>query len=528
MIDPILITVLQKRLEGISEEMGVVMRKTAYSPNIKERADYSCAIFDSDARLIAQAAAIPVHLGSMGFVAKPILEKYKSIWSDGDAIIVNSPRGEYGGTHLPDITLVTPVFHNIEGKEELKFIVANRAHHADVGGQVPGSLPGQSTEIYQEGLIIPPVRLFIQGEENSDVMELILENVRTPRERRGDLRAQYSSLLLGSRRLKDLLVDSTFTNSVESLIDALLDKSEEATRTKLKVIPDQIVSFHDYLDSDGITDNQVKIDCTLEVDNGDMIFDFTNSASQQVGNCNAPVSITTAGVYYVVRLITGKDVPTNEGCFRSISIKTSSNSVVNQSYDAPTSSANTETSQRIVDVVLGCVQKLDGLNIPRIAASQGTMNNVIIGNKDFTVYETIGGGSGATSLQNGTSAIHTHMTNTQNTPIEALELAYPLRVREYGIRDNSGGDPGTGFRGGDGIVRKIELMVDAKISLQTERRVLKPWGIDDGGAGKVGKNILYQLQEDGSYHEKTLPGKLSTQANKGDIIKIETPGGGGS
>lgn len=530
MIDPILVTVLQKRLEGISDEMGLVMRKTAYSPNIKERADFSCAIFDDKARLIAQAAAIPVHLGSMGFVAKPILEKYKDKWSDGDAIIVNSPRGEFGGTHLPDITLVTPVFHNVEGREELQFIVANRAHHADVGGQVPGSLPGQSTEIYQEGLIIPPVRLFISGEENSDVMDLILENVRTPRERRGDLRAQYSSLLLGSRRLKDLLTDNTLTedSSIEILINALLDKSEEATRNKLKVIPNQIVNFYDYLDSDGISNEQVKIECTLEVNNGNLIFDFTNSAVQQEGNCNAPVSITTAGVYYVVRLITGKDVPTNEGCFRSISIITAENSVVRPSYDAATSSANTETSQRIVDVVLGCVQKLDGLNIPKIAASQGTMNNVIIGNKDFTVYETIGGGSGATSTQKGTSAIHVHMTNTQNTPIEALELAYPLRIREYRIRDNSGGEAGTGFKGGDGIIRKIELLVDAKISLQTERRSLRPWGIDEGGPGKAGNNILFQLQADGSYKEVLLPGKISTQASKGDILQIETPGGGGS
>ncbi|MCY3410299.1 MAG: hydantoinase B/oxoprolinase family protein [Candidatus Heimdallarchaeota archaeon] len=513
-MDPILVTILQNRLESIAEEMSIVLRKTAYSPNIKERADFSCAIFDAEARLLAQAEAIPVHLGSMGFIAKPILDKFGSTWEDGDAIIVNSPRAEYGGTHLPDISLVSPVFHN----GELCYIIANRAHHADIGGSVPGSLPGNSTEVFQEGLIIPPVKIYNGGDENDDVMRLILENVRTPHERRGDLRAQYASLRLGVLRLIDLHNREPWDFKV--LANALLDFSDRGSRAILAQLPAGSATFSDYLDSDGNTDDMVKITCTITIEKDTMHFDFTGSSPQCTGNVNAPLSITTAATYYVVRLITGRAVPTNEGCFRAISIDAPELSVVNPSPHAATSSANTETSQRIVDVLMGAVAKL--IDFP--AASQGTMNNVLLGGshlgKPWTVYETIGGGSGASGNDHGTHAIHTHMTNTQNTPIESLELNYPIRVLTYAIREESGGKGRK--KGGDGIIRKIELLDTATISLQTERRKLQPWGMKGGESGKAGINLLFRGDQ-----IIDLGGRTTFSAKKGDILEIKTPGGGG-
>ena len=513
MTDAILITILQNRLENIAEQMSTVLRKSAYSPNIKERADFSCAIFDGNARLIAQAEAIPVHLGSMGYVAKPVLEKYSGTWKEGDAIIVNSPRGEFGGTHLPDITLLAPLF--LDG--ELKYIVANRAHHADIGGMTPGSLPPNSTEIFQEGLIIPPVRLYIGGEENHDVMNLILENVRTSEERRGDLRAQYASLMLGIRRLKELITSESW--DFTTLQKELLDRSEMGTTKRINSLPNGYGIFTDYLDSDGISSEPVKIQCKVTINAGQISFDFTGTDTERVGNVNAPISITTAACAYVLRLITGRDVPTNEGCFRPMNIIAPEGTVVNPSPTVATSSANTETSSRIVDVVMGAVGKI--ITFP--AASQGTMNNVILGGntgKRWTLYETIGGGTGAMLGRDGTSAIHSHMTNTLNTPIEALELNFPIVIREYGIRKGSGG--AGKFKGGDGIVREIEFLEKTTISLQTERRVLHPWGKEGGEPGETGQNTLIS-----SGRETILRGRQSLTANPGDHLRIETPGGGG-
>ncbi len=517
-IDPITLTVYQNRLEGICEEMSTVLRKTAYSPNIKERSDFSCAIFDESARLVAQAEAIPVHLGSMGFVATPILEKYGGKWKDGDAIIVNSPRAEFGGTHLPDISLLAPIFHN----GELIFIAATRAHHADVGGMSPGSLPAHSTEVYQEGLIIPPVKLFDQGELVQDIMDFILENVRTPEERRGDLNAQYAALMLGKRRIEELV--STLKNPPQELHEELFRISEIGTQNKLKTYPPGKSTFEDFLDSNGIENHPVKIKCSVEITkNSELYVDFEGSDPQQPGNVNAPFSITTAGVYYVVRLLTGRGVPTNWGCFKPVKISAPFGSVVNPDFTAATSSANTETSQRIVDVVLGALVKI----IPILpAASQGTMNNVLMGGiyqgKAWTIYETIGGGAGATCFKAGTSAIQCHMTNTENTPIEALETQYPLIVRQYEIRDNSGGE---GIhKGGNGIIRAIQFKSSTTISLQTERRIFSPWGIHGGKPGLKGENIL--KKSNGS--EILLPGRQTFQAEPNDILVIKTPGGGGA
>lgn len=517
--DPITLTVFQNRLEGIAEEMAKVLRKTAYSPNIKERADFSCAIFDSEARLVAQAEAIPVHLGSMGFVAKPILEKYKDKWEEGDAVIVNSPRSEFGGTHLPDVSLLAPVFQN----GELKYIVANRAHHADIGGMVPGSLPPHSTEVYQEGLIIPPVRLFRRGKVVDDILDIILENVRTPEERKGDLNAQYGALMLGVERLKELLTGGEFTE-INNLHENLFFESEKGTKEKIAQFPKGKATFHDFLDSDGIEEKPVKISCSVQIkDDNSILFDFSGSDPQRKGNVNAPFSITTAGVYYVIRLLTGRDVPTNWGCFQPVEISAPKGSVVNPDFRAATSSANTETSQRIVDVILGALVQL----IPWLpAASQGTMNNVLLGGKykgkNWTIYETIGGGAGATCEENGTSAIQCHMTNTENTPVEALELQFPLRVRRYEILRGSGGKGKK--HGGDGIVREIEFLEETSISLQTERRILEPWGIFGGGNGRKGHNFLLKA----SGERIKLGGRARYDAKPGDILRIETPGGGGA
>jgi N-methylhydantoinase B len=516
MIDPILVSVLQKRLEGISEEMSVVLKKSSYSPNIKEREDFSCAIFDWQARLVAQAEAIPVHLGSFSFVATPVLEIFKEVWEEGDAIILNSPRAEFGGTHLPDISLLAPVFHN--GK--LMFIVANRAHHADVGGMTPGSLPPKSTEIFQEGLIIPPVRLYKKGKEDQEIMSMILENVRTPNERKGDLRAQYSSLMIGVKRIKSILSEESW--DFQTLTEAILDFSEQGTRKILMKLPEGFGEFEDYLDNDGITNNQIKISCRVNLNKDEVIVNFQNSDAQSEGNVNAPFSITTAAVYYVIRLICGRDVPTNEGCFRPVKIIAPKGSVVNPDRDRATSSANTETSSRIVDTVIGAFSKI----IPMPAASQGTMNNVIIGGKvgndglPWTIYETIGGGAGAFHDRAGTSAIHTHMTNTLNTPVEALEIAYPLKVIRYGIRDGSGGKGR--YSGGNGIVREIMMLIPATITLQTERRVLPAWGLEGGGDGEKGQNILIKKNEE----KIILNGRESINVDENDRILILTPGGG--
>ncbi|MHA2252143.1 MAG: hydantoinase B/oxoprolinase family protein [Candidatus Kariarchaeaceae archaeon] len=539
-IDPIALTVLQNRLEGISEEMSIVLRRTAYSPNIKERADFSCAIFNYQGKMLAQAEAIPVHLGSMPFVAEPVINSFPH-WKLGDAIVTNSPRSGFGGTHLPDITLLAPVFY--EGK--LTHVVANRAHHSDVGGMVPGSLPATSTEIYQEGLIIPPVRLYKAGTENNDVMDLIMENVRTPVERRGDLRAQYSSLLLGVRRLNEL-VDFHSASKIEVLQNDLLRRSELGTLARIKKLGAGSATFTDHLDNDGYDiDTPVKIQCTVSLPgDGTITFDFSGTDEERIGNCNAPLSVTTSACYYIVRLLTGRDVPSNSGCFQPVRVVTPKNSVVNPSANVATSSANTETSSRIVDVLIGAVNQI----IPWPSASQGTMNNLIIGGvregQVWSFYETIGGGVGAGPDHHGTSGIHSHMTNTENTPIEAMELSFPVRVREYSIRKNSGGSGK--FSGGNGIIREIEVLSESTITFQTERRIFKPFGQGDQEitSGSNGQNLLfvkkYTKSDDNklknvlsSYKKNNnnyyIIGSRATIANASPNtrIRIKTPGGGG-
>ncbi len=525
--DPILLEVYKHRFSAIAEEMGAVLRKASFSPNIKERRDYSCALFDVQGRMIAQAAHIPVHLGSMPLSVQAAIETFrisedpKDLLPD-DVIILNDPFR--GGTHLPDITLVSPVFLP-QGNETSMILfgfVASRAHHADVGGMTPGSMP-IAREIYQEGLIIPPVKLVQAGEVNSAIWELILANVRTPEERGGDLRAQIGANQRGAARLVEL-VQEHGQGEVQFYMQALLTYTERMTRRLLKELPDGEYTFEDSLDDDGIDNQPVPIRAAVTITGDQARVDFSGSAPQQKGSVNAVYAITLSAVYYVFRCLIGLDVPNNAGCLAPIEVIAPEGSVVNAHHPAPVAGGNVETSQRIVDVLLGAIAQAAPGRIP--AASQGTMNNVTIGGRgkgsegSFAYYETIGGGMGASPAKGGPSAVHSHMTNTLNTPAEALEYAYPLRVLRYEVRHGSGG--GGQFRGGDGIRRDVQVLTEAQVTLLTERRRQNPYGLNGGQPGQAGENIL--LRED---EEIPLPGKGTIELHPGDILSIRTPGGGG-
>jgi len=534
--DPIRLEVYKHLFSSIAEEMGAVLRKASFSTNIKERRDYSCAIFDANANMVAQAAHIPVHLGSMPLSVKSAISKFKyGELNPQDTIIVNDPF--LGGTHLPDITLVTPVFADgidlasadttyddsqIEKSIHPIAYVANRAHHADIGGITPGSMP-IAREIYQEGLIIPPIKIVNAGRLNQDILDLILANVRTPEERSGDLKAQIGANQRGVIRLGEL-IHRYGCQEVTDYMQKLQRYTERMTRRLIAELPDGKFSFEDALDNNGITDEEIIIKVTITINNDTALVDFTGSATQQESSVNAVYAITVSAVNYVFRSLIGLDVPNNSGCLIPISIIAPPGSVVNANHPAPVAGGNVETSQRIVDVLLGALAQACPKRIP--AASQGTMNNVSIGGWDpireqfFTYYETIGGGTGASSISDGTSAIHSHMTNTLNTPIEALEYAYPLQVICYGIRKNSGG---AGLhRGGDGITRELKLLVDAQVTLLSERRKIRPYGLVGGEPGQTGLNKLIRGSQ-----EILLPGKGSFYVSAGDILSIDTPGGGG-
>ena len=535
-VNPIRLEVFKHLFSSVAEEMGVVLRKTSYSPNIKERRDFSCAVFDQQGNMIAQAAHIPVHLGSMPLSVQAAIEHFKqpgqtstSDLHPGDMILLNDPY--QGGTHLPDITLVSPVFMDVpEDRASLDRLtspqligfVASRAHHADVGGMTPGSMP-IAQEIIQEGLIIAPVKLFSKGERNDALWDLILANVRTPDERSGDLWAQIAANKRGILRFHDLTEEYGF-EVISFYMQALLAYTETMTRKLLSDLPDGSYSYTDHLDDDGITNQPVRISVTIIIQEDQAIVDFSGSAAQQNGSVNAVYAITLSAVYYVFRCLLNLDVPNNSGCLVPIRVIAPPGSVVNAVHPAPVAGGNVETSQRIVDVLLGALSEACPDRIP--AASQGTMNNLIIGGWDprfsrpFTYYETIGGGTGANHGNHGASAVHSHMTNTLNTPVEALEYAYPLRVRRYEIRVGSGGQGK--YAGGDGIVREIELLVDSQVTLLSERRKFPPYGLLGGQPGALGKNLLFE-----SGDEKLLPGKGTISLHSGDCLVIKTPGGGG-
>lgn len=537
-VDPIRLEVFKHIFAAVAEEMGVVLRKSSYSPNIKERRDYSCAVFDPSGNMIAQAAHIPVHLGSMPLSVLAAIEQFElednSLdttrgFTPGDIIVLNDPF--QGGTHLPDITFVSPVFQKLvndglahEEKISLKLLgfVASRAHHADVGGMTPGSMP-IAREIVQEGLIIPPIKLFEAGKRNDAAWEMILANVRTPQERAGDLLAQMAANKRGADRLIEI-AEKYGSDQTHYYMRELLSYTEKMTRQLLKSIPDGNYSFEDFLDNDGISDQPIPISVAIRIADDQAVVDFSKSAIQQIGSVNAVYAITLSAVYYVFRCLIGLDVPNNSGCLVPIEVIAPPGTIVNALPPAPVAGGNVETSQRIVDVLLGALANAVPEKIP--AASQGTMNNVTIGGWDkfagrsFTYYETIGGGVGASSDANGASAMHSHMTNTLNTPIEALEYAFPLQVLRYSIREDSGGSGK--FSGGEGIIREIRTLVDAQVTLLTERRHFPPFGLSGGNPGSPGENAVIKDGE-----SKPITGKGTFILRAGDRLVVKTPGGGG-
>jgi N-methylhydantoinase B len=512
MIDPIELAIFKSTFHSIAEEMGVALRRTAFSPNIKERRDYSSAVFDRAGQVIAMGDDMPVHLGSMPMSVRAVLDKLTLV--SGDIAILNDPYA--GGTHLPDITLVMPVF--VAGSEGPSFFVANRAHHADVGGMYPGSM-GLCREIYQEGIRIPPLKL------DASVLELILNNVRTPREREGDLTAQIGACRIGVERVEELAAKYGLAR-VEANAAALLDHSEELLRAELALLPSGEFQAEDFLDDDGLTAEPIRLCVTVRTNPTarSLQVDFSGSAPQMKGSLNAVAAITYSATFYVLRCLLPEEAAPSAGLMRPVELILPEGSVVNAQPPAAVAGGNVETSQRIVDVLLKAFAQIVPARIP--AASSGTMNNLTIGGIDprngqaYAYYETIAGGSGARPGSNGVSGVHTHMTNSLNTPVEALEYAYPFRVKRYSYREGSGG--AGRYSGGDGLIREIELLGAAQVTLLADRRVFAPYGLQGGAAGSKGRSVLIKEGE-----ETPLPGKCNLQAHAGDMLRVETPGGGG-
>jgi N-methylhydantoinase B len=517
-VDPVTLEVVRNALVGAAEEAGAALRRTASSPNIKERADCSTAVFDAQARMVAQAEHIPVHLGSMPASVEAALAAFEAL-APGDQVLVSDPYA--GGTHLPDWTLVAAV-HDPAGA--LLGYAANRAHHSDVGGAAPGSMPAGATEIFAEGLRIPPVRLHVAGVEVRDIVALLLANTRTPRERLGDLRAQVGANHLAATRLRALAADLG-VEGLRAAMGATLDHAERSVRTALRALPDGTWHAQDVLDDDGTGVTDIAIRATVTITGDHLTMDLTDSDEQVPGSVNAPRAVTVSAAIYALRAVVAPDVPANDGALRALTVRTRPGTVVDPLPPAAVAAGNVETSQRIVDVLLRALAGAAPDRVP--AASQGTMNNTLLGGTDprtlepFTYYETLAGGCGAGPWGPGTSGTHSHMTNTRNTPIEAFELAYPLRVLTYRLRDGSGG--AGAHPGGDGLVRVLEVLTDdATASLLTERRTHAPWGLAGGGAGAPGRNALVR---DGV--EEPLAAKTTLRLRRGDRLVVETPGGGG-
>lgn len=516
--DPIELAVFKCAAHSVAEEMGASLRRTAFSPNIKERRDYSCAVFDASGEVIAMGDHMPVHLGSMPMSVRAAIDSLEL--GPGDTAVLNDPFA--GGTHLPDITMVLPVFAS--DLTPPIFYVASRAHHADVGGRYPGSM-GLCREIHEEGLRIPPVKLTRGGAIDSAVLKTILSNVRTPDEREGDLIAQAGACQVGEARLLQLTA-KLGQKKVARLCAQLLDYSERLMRAELSRMPAGTYRAEDFLDSDGFTDQPIRIRAAVRFDpkSCSAHVDFQGSSAQVQSSMNAVFAITYSATYYVFRCLLSEDAPATAGLMRPIAVHAPEHTIVNAAPPAAVAAGNVETSQRIVDVLLRALAKAVPERIP--AASSGTMSNLTIGGidprtqKPFAYYETIAGGMGARANANGLSGVHTHMTNSLNTPIEALEYAYPFRVRRYSYRPESGGRGK--FRGGDGLVREIELLTDAQVTLMSDRRNFRPYGLAGGGPGAPGSAALISGRGN-----REIAAKSSVLVKKGDVISIATPGGGG-
>ena len=490
-------------LRAVAEEMEAALVRSAFSPNIKERRDCSTAIFDAGGLMVVQSASIPVHLGAMPEAVEAVRERGAA---PGEVWVVNDPYR--GGTHLPDLTMINPIA--LDGDAPAAYAVT-RAHHADVGGMAPGSMPAGSRELVQEGLVIPPVRLVRDGEAVPDVLDLLLANTRTPGEREGDLRAQLAAHRLAERRLREVAERHGAGRVREAFAD-LLDYAERRTRAAIAEMPDGTYRAEEALEGDGVTEDPLWIRVAVTIAGQEMTVDFTGTDPTGPGNCNCPPAVTRSAVFFVVRCVTDPDIPASAGAFAPVTVVAPEGTLVNATPPAAVAGGNVETSSRIVDAVFSAL----GNAIPVPAQGQGTMNNLTIGGAGFTYYETLGGGQGASPDADGPSGVHVAMSNTLNTPVEALETAYPLRVEAYRLRRGSGG--AGAHRGGDGVERSVRVLVDADASVIAERRAHGPAGRDGGADGAPGRTTL---------NGEPLPAKWRGTLRAGDVLGIETPGGGG-
>lgn len=507
-MNPIELNLFASRLAAICDEMGVVLRRAAFSPNIRDRLDFSCALFDADGALAAQAAHIPVHLGSMAYAMRDLVGGID--WQPGDQVVLNDPY--LGGTHLPDVTLIAPVF--VAG-ERVAFVV-NRAHHADIGAISPGSMPVSRT-LEEEGLVIPPTRLVRGGHLDAAVFDGIRAGLGGEGDAAGDFAAQISANRRGVQRCDELLAALGVTRFSASLA-ALNDYGERLAAQALAQLPAGRYTAEDWLDDDGQGGRRIPLRLQLTVDEDGILADFAGTAPQVAGNVNCPLSVAAAGVYYVFRCLMPAQTPSCAGIFRHIRLRAPAGSVLNAQRPAAVAAGNVETSMRVVDLV--CAALAQALPDALPAASQGTMNNIAMGGRRagqvWDYYETLGGGMGAGRHGGGLSAVQTHMTNTLNTPVEVLESRYPLRIERYQVRRGSGGAGQR--RGGDGLIRQYRFLAPARVTLLTERRDSAPWGLAGGGAGRPGRNLL---------NGEPLPAKIECELRPGDLLTLETPGGGG-
>jgi N-methylhydantoinase B len=507
LVDAIALNIFSSRVQAVCDEMGAVLRRAAFSPNIRDRLDFSCAVFDARGRLAAQAAHIPVHLGSMAYAMAGIVAG--RTWAPGDMLLLNDPF--LGGTHLPDITAVAPVHHD----GALVGFVANRAHHADIGCDSPGSMPLSRT-LDAEGLVIPPTVVVRAGTRDADALGAIVARTRSPQAALGDFSAQLSANTTGMQRLGEL-VAARGAGAFHAGLDALNDYAERLAGHALDGIPPGRYGFTDLLDDDGAGNGDLPVRVEVEIAGGRARVDFTGTAPQTPGNVNCPLSVTAAAVYYAFRCLMPEDTPACAGSLRPVDLHAPEGCLVNARRPAAVAAGNVETSTRIVDAVLGALAPALPERIP--AASQGSMNNLALGARGdggWDYYETMAGGMGAGPAGGGLDAVHSHMTNTRNTPVEALEMYYPLRVTRYQVRRGSGGAGRR--RGGDGLVRELELLAPAHATLLTERRRHAPWGLAGGAPGAPGRNLLNGVE---------LPGKVAVDLDAGDRLTVETPGGGG-
>ncbi|PKM84070.1 MAG: 5-oxoprolinase [Firmicutes bacterium HGW-Firmicutes-13] len=520
MIDAVTLEVMRNALQSIAEEMGAALIRTALSPNIKDRKDCSTAVYTRDGRLVAQAEHIPLHLGLMQSVVKEVLKRYpREKLSPGDALIINDPY--ISGSHLPDICIFLPVFY----QGEIAAVMANLAHHVDVGGMTPGSTPTSSTSIYQEGIRIPPVKIMKRGRLDENIMELLSHNVRTSFEFKGDISAQVAANAVGMKRFLEL-IDKHGMEKVQIYLEEMISYSERCLRKEISNIPKGSWEYTDYLEGDGITEDPIAIKARVTINEDTIKVDFQGTDKQVRGPVNSTRGVTLACVYYAVKAVLCPDIPSNEGVALPLEVITPEGTLVNPNYPAPVSNANINTAQRIADVILGAFS----LFLPEkvTAASAGTMGLFTIGGIDprsgehYSYVETYGGGQGATCGEDGMDGVHTNMTNTLNTPTEVIEMTYPLLVNKYGLRSDTEG-PGK-YRGGMGLCREITILEHtAQATLSSERGKIKPWGLHGGKPGANSRNIF--KYENG--REEVMPAKITAEVKAGTKIIYLTPGGGG-